>query len=126
MTFKGEITADEDLLLKGRVEGSISRAPNVRIGEDGSLEGNIRAENITAEGTVNGDLHASACVIVEKSANIEGNIYSPTVSLIEGAHFKGCIDMGSADAAHKTPDAESPAAKSTSATDSGPTKAAVG
>ena len=30
---------------------------------------------------------------VKDSANIDGNIYSPTVSLIEGANFNGTIEM---------------------------------
>jgi len=98
LTFKGELSADEDLYLKGRVEGSISSAPNIRIGEEGSVKGNTRAQHITVEGTINGDLHASGAVTVKDTANVVGNIYAPTVSLIEGARFKGSIDMDAAPA----------------------------
>ena len=93
LRFKGELSAEEDLYLKGTVEGSISSAPNIRIGEEGSVKGDTRAEHITVEGTIDGDMHASGAVTVKDSANVVGNIYSPTVSLIEGARFKGSIDM---------------------------------
>lgn len=126
LVFKGDLSADEDLLLKGRVEGAISRAPNIRIGEEGSVKGNIRAENISAEGTVNGDLHATGAVTVKQSANIRGNIYSPTVSLIEGARFKGSIDMDMAESAGKAPRTDSSADQKSDAADMQPQKVAVG
>lgn len=126
LTFKGELSADEDLLLKGRVEGSISRAPNIRIGEEGSVQGNIGAQHITVEGKVNGDLHASGAVTVKKSANIEGNIYSPTVSLIEGARFKGSIDMDAVESAGQAPEAGSSSARASGSDDAASRKAAVG
>ena len=102
LTFKGELSADEDLYLKGRVEGSISSAPNIRIGEEGSVKGDTRAQQITVEGSIDGDLHASGAVTIKDSANVVGNIYAPTVSLIEGARFKGSIDMDAAAAPGKT------------------------
>jgi cytoskeletal protein CcmA (bactofilin family) len=103
LTFKGELTAKEDLMLKGRVEGSIVHTASLRIGEEGSVKGNISAKHITVEGTVEGDLHATAAVSVKESAHIKGNIYAPTVSLIEGAHFKGSIDMDKGQQAAESP-----------------------
>ena len=93
LVFKGELSADEDLMLKGRVEGSINHTATLRIGKEGSVVGNITAKFITVEGRVEGDLHGSGAVTVKESANIDGNIFSPTVSLLEGANFNGSIEM---------------------------------
>jgi cytoskeletal protein CcmA (bactofilin family) len=93
LVFKGELSADEDLMLKGRVEGSINHTASLRIGKEGSVVGNITAKFITVEGRVEGDLHGSGAVTVKESANIDGNIFSPTVSLLEGANFNGSIEM---------------------------------
>jgi cytoskeletal protein CcmA (bactofilin family) len=93
LLFKGELSADEDLMLRGRVEGSIKHTATVRIGKEGSVQGDITAKFITVEGRVEGDLHGNGSVTVKESANIDGNIYSPTVSLLEGANFNGTIDM---------------------------------
>jgi cytoskeletal protein CcmA (bactofilin family) len=93
LVFKGELSADEDLMLRGRVEGAITQAPTLRIGADGSVQGNVHAQYVNVEGAVEGDLHASGSLTVQESANVRGNIFSPKVSLIEGARFKGSIDM---------------------------------
>ena len=99
LKFKGELTADEDLLIQGRVEGSIRHSSSLTIGEGGYVKANVAAEYIVVEGRVQGDLKGSKCVKVRESAKIDGNILSPKVSLVEGATFNGKIDMdGSSDA----------------------------
>ena len=93
LKFKGELSADEDLMLRGRVEGSINHTASLRIGKEGTVVGNITAKFIAVEGHVEGDLHGQGSVTVKESANIDGNIFSPTVSLLEGATFNGRIQM---------------------------------
>jgi cytoskeletal protein CcmA (bactofilin family) len=97
LVFKGELSADEDLMLKGRVEGSIRHTASLRIGKEGSVKGNIKANHIVVEGRVEGDMFGKGAVTIRDSARVVGNVYSPTVSLIEGAHFKGSIDMDHAE-----------------------------
>jgi cytoskeletal protein CcmA (bactofilin family) len=111
LVFKGELSADEDLMLKGRVEGSITHTASLRIGQEGSVQGNIKAKNVTVDGNVQGDVFGGGSVTVRESAKVTGNIFAPRVSLIEGAHFNGKIDM---DPAHAAPPGETrtkPAAK---------------
>jgi cytoskeletal protein CcmA (bactofilin family) len=103
LVFKGELSAEEDLMLKGRVEGSITHTASLRIGEEGSVKGNIKAKYITVEGHVEGDLHGSGSVTVKESAQVIGNIFAPRVSLIEGARFKGSIDMEHGEKAASAP-----------------------
>jgi len=101
LVFKGELSAEEDLLLQGRVEGSIRHTQSVTVGPDGVVIGNIYARNIVIEGTVEGDLHGSASVNVSATANVRGNIAAPRVGIVEGAQFNGSVDMSSAPAAAK-------------------------
>ena len=102
LVFKGELTADEDLMLKGRVEGSITHTASLRIGQEGSVKGNIKAKHITVDGTVEGDLHGDGSVTIRETAKITGNVYSPRVSLVEGATFRGKIDMDGAESVADT------------------------
>ena len=37
LSFKGELKAEEDLLIRGRIEGSIEHTSNLTIGEDGKV-----------------------------------------------------------------------------------------
>lgn len=93
LKFKGELTADEDLLIQGHIEGSIKHSSSLTIGETGHVKADVRAEYIAVEGRVTGDLNGSKSVKVRESAKINGNIISPKVSLVEGATFNGKIDM---------------------------------
>lgn len=94
LVFKGELIAEEDLVLKGRVEGSIQHTASLKIGKEGTVKGNVKAKNITVEGTVEGDLFGAESVTVQSAARVMGNIFARNVSLAEGARFKGAIDMG--------------------------------
>src|SRR5258708_7992827 len=93
MYFKGDLTAEEDLLIQGRVEGSITHTQRLTVGPQGTVKANIKAQLIIVEGTVDGDLQAEKSVFVKETAKVHGNIYSPTVSITEGANFSGSIDM---------------------------------
>ncbi|MGP8097212.1 MAG: bactofilin family protein [Steroidobacteraceae bacterium] len=91
--FKGDLSAEEDLLIQGRVEGSITHTQRLTVGAQGTVKANIRAQLIIVEGTVDGDLQADKSVFVKETAKVCGNIFAPTVSIIEGANFSGSIDM---------------------------------
>ena len=91
--FKGELHADEELLIKGRIEGSITHSQRITVCAEGTVTANVRAQVIVVEGTVTGDLQAEKSVMVKESARLRGNITAPSVSIVEGAHFTGGIDM---------------------------------
>ena len=91
--FKGELHADEELLIKGRIEGSITHSQRVTVCAEGTVTANVRAQVIVVEGTVTGDLQAEKSVLVRETARLRGNITAPSVSIVEGAHFNGGIDM---------------------------------
>ena len=91
--FKGELHADEELLIKGRIEGSITHSQRVTVCAEGTVTANVRAQTIVVEGTVTGDLQAEKSVMVKESARLRGNISAPSVSIVEGAQFNGGIDM---------------------------------
>src|SRR3954471_19601409 len=67
LVFKGELSADEDLLLFGRVEGSIAHSASLTVGLGGVVIGDIRARTITIKGTVEGDLEATESITIAPS-----------------------------------------------------------
>jgi cytoskeletal protein CcmA (bactofilin family) len=106
--FKGELTADEDLMIQGQIEGSIHHhARHLTIGPKGKVKADIHANHIIIQGEVEGDLFGSEAVIIESSARVRGNIFAPSVALKEGAKFKGSIDMDDADERSSRTDASS-------------------
>jgi len=93
MVLKGTVTAKEDLLLKGRVEGTIEHWGTLKISKGGSVKGEITAKQISVEGSVEGDMYGTQSVAVQATAKVSGNICAPRVQLIEGARFSGGIDI---------------------------------
>ena len=94
LVIKGELEAGEDLLIEGRVEGTVSHtADKLLIGQRGTLKADIRARNVVIEGEVEGDVYGSESVSIRETAKVRGNIFTPKISISEGAHFKGGIDM---------------------------------
>jgi cytoskeletal protein CcmA (bactofilin family) len=107
LRFKGELSAEEDFILQGRIEGSINHTQSVTIGTDGSVVGNIYARVVVIDGSVEGDLHGVESVVVHETGRVSGNIFAPRVGLVDGAVFNGRIDMSGTNAAAQS----SPAAK---------------
>ncbi len=96
LRFKGELVADEDLVIQGHVEGSILHTRSLTIGPDGRMTGDIRARRITVDGHVEGDLYALECVTVRATGHVLGNVFAPRIALAEGARFNGRVDMDKA------------------------------
>lgn len=112
LSFKGELSADEDLMLFGRVEGTIHHTGSLTVAAGGVVIGDIRAKVINVKGTVDGDLAATESITVSPTGNVLGDMAAPRVCIIEGAHFNGAVEMTEAPAAAaKTtePDASAPA-----------------
>ena len=92
--FKGELSAGEDLIIEGTVEGTINQGKCcLTLRPNGKIIANVNATKIFVEGNVKGDLHATVSVTVRKSGVVAGNIVAPTVALEEGATFNGSIEM---------------------------------
>ncbi len=94
INIKGDISGDENLVIDGKVEGSIEMGTKeVTIGRNGRVAANVQANVIRIEGEVQGDISGNEKVIISKTGNVQGNIVAPRVTLEDGAKFKGSIDM---------------------------------
>jgi cytoskeletal protein CcmA (bactofilin family) len=91
------VTGDEDLLIQGRVDGSVDlKQHSVTVGREGEVKANIIGRVVTVEGKVEGNLSADEQVILRASATVQGDISAPRVVLEDGARFRGGVDMGEA------------------------------
>ena len=92
--IKGELTGDEDLTIEGRVEGKIElKDHNLVIGPNGKINAEINAKNVTIIGSVVGNITASDILEIKSSGSVMGDIKAPRISVADGAHFKGSVDM---------------------------------
>ena len=110
ITINGEVKGDEDLLIQGRVDGSVTLKQHaVTVGPEGEVKADIGARVITVEGRVEGNLSAQEQVILRGSARVQGNITAPRVVLEDGARFRGGVDMGETPAEVAPPQKSVPA-----------------
>jgi cytoskeletal protein CcmA (bactofilin family) len=93
LRFRGELSAQEDLIIQGSVEGSITHTQSLTVGTDGTMKGDIRARVIIVDGKVEGDLYATESVNIRATAKVKGNVFAPRVGITEGAFFQGQIEM---------------------------------
>lgn len=101
--IKGELTGDEDLTIEGRVEGKIElKDHNLVIGPNGKINAEINAKNVTIIGSVVGNISAGDVIEIKSSGSVMGDMKAPRVSIADGAHFKGSVDMQRS--AEKKPD----------------------
>ncbi|TXS92706.1 polymer-forming cytoskeletal protein [Parahaliea maris] len=92
--IKGEVTGDEDLVIRGSVDGTIDLSSHeVTVGESGKVKADIKARTVIINGEVTGDITGGEKVIIAKTGHVRGNIIAPRMTLEDGAVFKGSIDM---------------------------------
>lgn len=92
--IKGDVTGDENLIIQGHVEGTITlQGHNVTISKSGKVKANIEANQIIVEGELEGDMNGDEKVVIRDTGNVRGNIIAPRVTLEDGAMFKGSIEM---------------------------------
>jgi len=95
LVFKGELSADEDLVIEGNIEGTIAHhKKHLTIGKQGRVKADIHASSVIVEGQLFGDIHSEGIVSLADGADVMGNIYCGRIVMEDGARFKGKIDMG--------------------------------
>jgi len=94
VAIKGQIFSQEDLWLDGEIEGSVELPENkFVIGKTGKVNADIKAREVDVLGSVRGDIQAREKITIRKDANLVGNLKSATISIEDGAFFKGSIDI---------------------------------
>ena len=73
----------------GTITGQIS-VNHLTVGELGTVNGSIKADEVIIKGKVAGSVHANR-VILEKTAKVEGDIFHQTISIATGASVAGTI-----------------------------------
>ena len=92
--LKGNLTGTEDLVVEGRIEGKIElRQHSITVGRSGWVKGDVYGLTVVVMGEVQGNLYGEEQVLLRQTCTVCGNISAPRVTLEDGAHFKGSIDM---------------------------------
>lgn len=102
VVIKGELTAQEDVVIAGRVDGLINVTGHRVVVEAGAhVAGDITATGIVVGGTVKGSLMAEERIHVQAGADLEGDVSAPRVLVADGGLVNGRIETVAATASRK-------------------------
>ena len=94
VVIKGELNGSEDLTIEGHVEGKIELKDHVlTIGPNGKIKAQVFAKTVIVLGEIGGNVTATDKVDIRDSGSVDGDIVSPRVAIVEGADFRGSVDM---------------------------------
>jgi cytoskeletal protein CcmA (bactofilin family) len=92
--IKGNLEGDEDLTVQGRIEGAINLSKTLIVEPSGVVKADVSVSNAVVSGVMVGNLTASDSVEISDTGRMVGDIKAPRVIIVEGALFKGNVDMG--------------------------------
>jgi len=90
----GEVKGSEDLILDGRVEGTVNLAENrLTIGANANISANLTAKDVLILGRVQGNIVASGRVELRSGCNLQGDIRALRLAVEDNAVFHGKVDL---------------------------------
>ena len=92
--IEGNIRGEEHLVIEGSMKGNIEmKEHNFIVGSKGRFEGEILAQNVSVNGQIIGSVSAKGKVEIKNEADMIGDIKANSISVEEGAYFKGSIEL---------------------------------
>jgi cytoskeletal protein CcmA (bactofilin family) len=94
ISIEGNIRGDEHLVIEGSMKGNIEMEKhNFTVGSKGRVEGEISAQSVTVSGQMIGNIKTKGKVEITKEADFMGDIRAKSISVEDGAYFKGSIEL---------------------------------
>jgi cytoskeletal protein CcmA (bactofilin family) len=100
--IRGEVKGNEDLLVDGLVEGTITLSEGrLTVGASARITANVDVRDVTVLGTLNGDIRATGRVELRAGSHVTGDIRAARLSIEDNAVFTGKVELaGAASAEH--------------------------
>ena len=95
--ISGSLAGDEDLTVRGRVEGTLTLTRTLVVEPTGQVKAEVQVKNCIIAGVVVGNVTATESVEITREGRMVGDIAAPRVIIVDGASFRGRIDMGEVD-----------------------------
>jgi cytoskeletal protein CcmA (bactofilin family) len=90
----GEVKGNEDLIVDGRVEGTVSLSESrLTIGPSANVAADLSAKDVLILGHVHGNVVASGRVELRAGCSVEGDIRALRLAVEDNAVFRGKVDL---------------------------------
>ena len=92
--IKGNIKFADDLVVDGRIEGSISSDGSLTVGENARIKAEIKTRSVVIYGKVHGNIEVSEVIELKANAELVGDVKAASLSIEPGAIFVGASTVG--------------------------------
>jgi len=106
--IKGSIKFQNELTIDGKVEGEITSAGVLVIGENSEVRGEIKTKSVTVHGKVQGNITVEERCELKGRAQLIGDLKAARLVIEEGATFVGKSEVSPNRASLKTGTPELP------------------
>lgn len=94
--FVGNMTAEGTVRIDGKIKGDVFLTGNLIMGEQGSIKGNVKSDNIHLSGVIKGNVLSANQLHITTTGKLYGDMTVNNIVIDEGGLFHGnCIMMES-------------------------------
>jgi cytoskeletal protein CcmA (bactofilin family) len=94
IVISGEVKGSEDLILDGRVEGTVTLSESrLTIGPSANVAADLSAKDVLIQGHVQGNVIATGRVELRAGCVMEGDIRALRLAVEDNAVFRGKVDL---------------------------------
>ncbi len=94
IVVRGEVRGSEDLIIEGRVEGSVMlNNGRLTIGPSARVQADLAARDVLVLGAVIGNISASGRVELRAGSEVIGDIRSTRLAVEDNAVFRGKVEL---------------------------------
>jgi cytoskeletal protein CcmA (bactofilin family) len=93
VTFKGDIFAQDAVIIEGTVEGNVT-AGSVRVGENGAIRGSLSAADAEVKGLLAEKAEIKGFLHLRSTGRVEGTVRCGDLEVERGAVIAGAFTVG--------------------------------
>jgi cytoskeletal protein CcmA (bactofilin family) len=93
MTVIGDLETEGVVRIEGTVKGTLRVGSQVLVAQGAVIEGDLHTQEAVIAGQVSGAIHARERIELQATALVTGDIFTPRISIVEGARVTGEVKM---------------------------------
>jgi cytoskeletal protein CcmA (bactofilin family) len=97
VSIKGSVKFRSELIINGKIEGSIDSIGRLTVGPMGHVRGEIRTRSVTVHGTVDGNLSANEKCELRAGCTLRGDIEASRLVVEDDVTFVGSAAIAAPD-----------------------------